>query len=139
MVDPPHDLVTIDVTTGMVTLVGSTGQPGVQALAFSPDGTLFGWDIRRGLATINTSTGLATLVNPGFKPDVVDHNIQGMAFAPDGTLLGARESLFTINVKTGIPTLIGSGGYSDIRGLAFIKGSQPAPSKKKPVKKRGPK
>jgi hypothetical protein len=60
--------------------------------------------------------------------------------APDGTLFGARESLFKINVTTGKTTLIGSGGYSDIRGIAFIKGhSQPAPSKKKPVKKRGPK
>lgn len=130
----PHDLVTIEVTTGAVTLVGNTNQQGIQGIAFSPDGTLFGWDMFRGLAKFNITTGQATLVNPTATPGSFP-DIQGLAFAPNGTLFGARESLFTINVTTGTPILIGSGGYSDVRGIAFL--SHHPPPKHGHGKKRG--
>jgi len=116
----PDELVNIDVTTGAVTVVGNTGVNALQAMAFSPNGTLYGWDLSRGLMTINTSTGIGTAVNPamalGSGPD-----IQGLSFAPDGTLFGARESLFKVDVTTGATTVVGSGGYSDVRGIAFLR------------------
>lgn len=120
-IESPDDLVTIDVATGAVTPVGNTGQAGLQGLAFSPNGTLYGWGVSCGLATINPTTGVATLVNSGAP---TGSQIQALAFAPNGTLFGAWKSLFTINVTTGTPMLIGSGGYSDIRGIAFFKSPQ---------------
>jgi hypothetical protein len=114
----PDDLVTIDVTTGVVTLIGNTGFSALQAFECSPKGTLYGWDLIRGLVTIDPSTGAATVVNPGSggSPDV-----QGLAFAPSGTLYGAGNALYTIDVSTGALTLVGSGGYKDVRGIEFLK------------------
>lgn len=118
-VDQPDDLVIIDVATGGVTLVGNTGQTGLQSLAFASNGTLYGWDIRKGLATVDTSTGSATLVNPS-NPLANGIDIQSLVFASDGTLYGAREKLYKINTTNGTTTLVGSGGYSDIRGIEFL-------------------
>jgi hypothetical protein len=114
----PDDLVTIDMGTGVITAVGNTGHSGVQGLAFASDGTLYGWDVRDGLLTINLATGAASLVNPGTKPTGVD--IQSIAFAPDGRLYGARNNLYAISISNGATTLIGSGGYSDVRGIEFL-------------------
>jgi hypothetical protein len=114
----PDDLVTIDRATGAVTVVGSTGRGTLQALAFSPCGTLYGWDVSYGLVMINTATGAATLVDPAAVAGTAA-DIQGLTFAPDGTLYGAREALFRVDASSGATTLIGSGGYSDVRGIAF--------------------
>jgi hypothetical protein len=113
----PDYLYTVNVTSGVATLVGATGLTGVQSLTFSASGILYGWDIGKGLLTINTGTGAATVVNPA--PGSIP-NIQGIAFAPDGTLYGAREGLYTINPATSGCTLVGSGGYSDVRGIEFV-------------------
>lgn len=118
----PDSLLTIDVDTGTGTLIGNTGLPGIQALAFSPKGALYGWEVGAlgngvglGLVTIDPLTGLATDVNPSMDGSADD--IQGLAFASDGTLYGARESLFSVDVTSGTITLVGSGGYSDVRGI----------------------
>jgi hypothetical protein len=118
----PDDLVTIDVPSGAVTLVGNTGRAGLQALAFSAGGTLYGWDLGYGLVTINPATAAATLVNPAVVPgSVVD--IQSLAFAPDGTLYGASDELYRVDTSNGATTLVGSGGYTDLRGIEFLKES----------------
>ena len=44
-------------------------------------------------------------------------------FGADGTLYGARDALYTIDTATGIANLVGSGGYSDLRGIAVIDGT----------------
>lgn len=132
-------LYTIDLATGAVTFVGNnkpTGSfdnfAGSYGMAFSPGGTLYGWDVdgSQGLVTINTSNGNATRV--GTAGAAAD--IQSLAFAPDGTLYGARRYLYTIDPATGVPTQVGSAGINDpadpfyptiiggadIRGLAFV-------------------
>jgi hypothetical protein len=110
--DVARPIHTIDPQTGVATLVGSTGLKGVCALAFSPDGTLYGWDIGDvnlagavGLVTLDPLTGLATDVNPA----VGDGNelIMSLGFGPDGTLYGAAESLFRVDMGTGELTLVG--------------------------------
>ena len=110
-----------DVVTG-TTLIGSTGLRGIQAIGFSPNGVLYGWDVGgqvagKGLVTIDTTTGVATDVNPSINSIT---SIQAITFGPDGNLYGAYQSLYRINVVTGDITLIGSGAYSDIRGLVVV-------------------
>jgi hypothetical protein len=111
----PHDLYTINVATGVGTLIGHTGD-GVQGLAFSPGGVLYGWDVVLGLVTINTATGAATDVNPAIGGT---GDIQSIIFGPDGKLYGGCNALYIIDPTTGAYTLVGSGGYSDVRGLEF--------------------
>ena len=60
----PDDLVTIDTTTGVATLVGSMGVNDMEGMGYSPEGTLYGTtgSGTESLYTIDTTTGLATLV-----------------------------------------------------------------------------
>jgi hypothetical protein len=102
---------TIDVETGVARLVADTGLEALATIAFSPDGTLYGWDIGvvsgtvgLGLVTIDPLTGGATDVNPSVGGT---SEISTLAFGPDGTLYGARSSLFTVDTATGELTLVG--------------------------------
>jgi hypothetical protein len=104
-----------DEATGGATWVGPTAS--IAGLDFSPDGVLYGWHVFYGLFTLDAATGLATDVNPGMNA-VVD--IQALAFGPGGVLYGARDALYTIDLVTGAATLVGAGGYSDVRGIAFV-------------------
>jgi hypothetical protein len=119
-------LFTIDTQTGMGTFVGQVDhyQIGIQAMAFAPDGTLYGWGVMNyGLITINPATGAFTDVNPS----VGASDIQGMTFGPDGTLYGVRDSLYRIDKTTGITTRISSGGgFADVRGIAFMPVPEPS-------------
>jgi len=116
------ELYTIDINTGIGTLIGST-EAGIQGLAFSPNGTLYGWNVGSvGLVTIDPLTGLATDINENVGGSA---NIQTIAFAPDGTLFGAHDSLFTIDPTTGISAVIGSGDYEDVRGIGFVLEDEP--------------
>lgn len=113
-------LYTVNVSTGVGTLVGSTGSGRIlQDLAFAPNGTLYAWDIFQGLFTVNTATGAATDVNPS---EGATANIQSLAFSPDGTLYGAQYGLFTIDTATGVPSSISTSGLSDVRGMEFDMG-----------------
>ena len=99
-------LVTIDV-----------GIDQVQALAFAPDGTLYGWDGNEGLLTVDPSTGTATDVDAAVGGTFA---IQAIEFSPDGTLYGAQDALFTISTADGSTTEVGSGSYENVRGLAYV-------------------
>lgn len=83
-------LYTVDKTNGQVTFVGDT-QTGFAAIGdmdFDPSGTLYATINFGGggadLVTIDTTTGLATLVGSYQVP-----GIEAIAFTPDGTLYGA--------------------------------------------------
>jgi len=121
-------LYTINLETGVGTLIGNTGDASLQSLAFGPDGRLYSWSLGRGLEMLDAMTGLATDVNPaiGESPDM-----QTIDFASDGTLYGVggklhEDSLYRIDPVTGTASLIGSGGYDDIRGIWAI-GTVPEP------------
>lgn len=121
------ELYTLDPVSGVAELVGQTGLEGLQALTFSPGGTLYGWSgggltgaIRPGLVILDPATGLASDVDPAV--DDQDLNLQSITFGLDGsTLFGVTNNdLYTIDLASGAATLVGSGAYSDIRGLAAV-------------------
>lgn len=125
------DLYRIDVATGAATLVGSTGFPGIQALAFRGH-TLYGWDVGdgsgsgAGLITLDTSSGAGADVNVDIGG--TSASIQGLAFSPSGVLYGAHSGLFTVDTTTGAISGIG-GSYDDVRGIAFTTAvPEPAPA-----------
>lgn len=112
--DAPFDrLVQIQVNTGVVTNLGSTGFPQVQALTLMA-GQFYGWDLTAGLLRIDHLTGQATDVNPTVGGAGVD--IQFLCTMSDGRLLGGRNALYEIDATTGVPTLIGGSGFTDLRG-----------------------
>jgi hypothetical protein len=125
----PDLLYTINVVSGAATLVGNTGMPGLQDIAFSSTGTLYGWDVGSGsgyglgLVMINPVTAAVTDVNPNVGGSGFD--IQGISFAPDGTLYGAGSSLFKVDTTTGVSTFLGSGGYYDVRGICALNVPEP--------------
>src|SRR5688572_9841103 len=86
----PSYLYRIDVATGVAKLIGDTQIPTLQSLTASPQGTLYSWNFEVGLVTINSSTGVATDVNPGIPADV-NHTYQSIDFAPDGRLIGVFQ------------------------------------------------
>jgi hypothetical protein len=113
-----HGLHRFDPRTGQTTFVGNIGfRP--FGLDFAPDGTLYGWDVFRGLIRINPATGVGMGVGPppSTLPGLI---IQTLAFHPDGRLFGARDALYEIDTETGTWTEIGGSGFSDVRGLAYI-------------------
>ena len=119
-----EDLYTIDINTGALSLIGPTGED-LQSLAFSADGTLYGWGLTYGLATIDVSTGAATPIDASSLSTLF---IQALEFSSDGTLYGIDNEptpdgtdalqLYRINPRSGSTSLIGVGG-GDVRGLAF--------------------
>ena len=116
----------ISPTTGAATLIVPIGPsfPQVGALAFGPDGKLYGVGFTGEtsvLLTINTTTGAGTLVGD---TGISDH-FQDIAFRPsDGTLFGyAAGNIYTINT-TGVATPVGPTGqvpppFPDGDALAF--------------------
>jgi len=108
-------LLTVDRCTGLGTKVNPAGAPqGVlAALAFSPQGTLFGVDSE--LYTINPTTGVKTLVgslgivNPvggaDFDPTLLTTDVlYGVELTPGGSTTAPR--LVTINTATGVATVV---------------------------------
>lgn len=121
------DLVTIDPSTGAITLVGPTGfatTGHIQDIAFDVSGTLFGvtfdpGDPTRGipdepfqLITIDPLTGLGTSVG-ALDPQVV---VSGIAFDVSGTLFGVTcdldPKLVTIDPLRAVVTIVGPLGPS---------------------------
>jgi hypothetical protein len=104
--------------------IGTTGETGLQGLAFDDSGTLYAADLYWGLYNINTATGVAT--------DVGDcgsaHDIQALEFDLDGSLLASdNNDLVRLDPSCADDTeVIGetTDGTTtfDIRGLAVIVG-----------------
>ncbi len=134
------NLAVIDKLTGRATVIGPFGgligllggTSGIEAIAFAPDGRLFGASAVQSstsgvptLYTLNKTTGLATRV-----ASIVDANnvavaggVSGMHFACDGTLYGgtgaATGNLIRINPGTGVFTFIGHSVNRSLAALAF--------------------
>jgi hypothetical protein len=121
----PSDLVIVDPTSGVLTVIGPTGFGPISGLAYeSVRSRLYGvtaGSTAASLVTINLGTGAATVVAPitdaaGSPLD----RIGGLAFGPDGDLYGGTtnnasiwpNSLIRINRLTGVATLVGTSGVS---------------------------
>jgi cysteine-rich repeat protein len=120
-------LVTIDVTAGTVSQIGSTGRLSIVSLAVAPDGTLYADNVdgdpaEGGLQTLDSSTGAATDVNPA--ADSILAN--ALDFAPGGVLHSLRTTLFpnsshvsTLSLTTGAATLVKTfAGF--LNSIAFL-------------------
>jgi WD40 repeat protein len=117
-------LLTMDLATGSGTLIGLTGFSGIQALEFSPDGTLYAWDSSDGLLTVNPATGAASAVSA----EAPQALIQSIGFTPTGDMFGvAQNQFYRIDPIDGSLTQIGSfiSGVS-LRGIAYVPEPQTA-------------
>jgi len=123
-------LVSADLQTMNVRVIGSTGFPFSAALAFCPSEgkdrqevvtyTMINtFDPTAQLAKLDLRTGVATKVG---SPRGQGLNIMGMTCSPDGTLYAigqfnstdpAFNSLYTVNRETGLASRIGSTGVLD--------------------------
>lgn len=117
----PDELYVIDVATGNATLIGIMNYPNIQGLA-TDGATMWAWSIFDGLLTVNIGNGICTDVNPGIG---ATFDIQTLALDGNGRMYGCRDSLYTIDKVTGAQALVGSGGYSDVRGMEFVKSGSP--------------
>ena len=144
-------LATIDKTTGVATVIGPFGTcppsglctiEGMEAIAFSPSGTLYGAVSSRGpgstpgLYTINPTTGAATFVAAILDSSSTPPSggIVSLQFDCDGTLFGGTARavgaatdggrLVTINPATGVFSFVGgvsATGGSSLAALALDK------------------
>jgi hypothetical protein len=126
-------LYTINVTTGLATLVGDTGHF-FGSIAFAPNGTLYmssadldfvtGNLINIGLRRINP----ANAANVSFVPTV--DFFGALAIRPEDSVIfggnGDQAQLFTVNPTTGAETLLGSTGRTFVGDLAFQTVPEPA-------------
>jgi Tol biopolymer transport system component len=100
-------LLTVDLNTGAATVIGNTGVQ-VEALAFTPDGTLYAANFNTNdLYTLDLSTGAATFVGHlGFS------GIMDMAWDPANSTMYAVASLcngsqlYSINLASGAGTWV---------------------------------
>jgi hypothetical protein len=106
MVDDPlllgsdgDTLATIDTLTGVATIVGPLGLDGFQAIAFAPDGTLYGMRLNdvfnydsylHVIDLLNGSAGLETPITDSLSQPV-DGGITGLQFGCDGTLYAGTD------------------------------------------------
>lgn len=116
LVDETQKLGKVDVTTGAVSSVVSTGRTFTD-IAFDATGALWGITFTQ-LFSINPNTGASSLVgnlNAG-------ENLNALVFGTDGTLWAAGTRLYTVNKTTGVATSKGNGGtsYSSAGDLAFV-------------------
>jgi hypothetical protein len=124
VVPPPVNLAAVATNIGNLGPAATTQATG---LAFSPTGTLYttaGGNSGE-LLTVNTSTGVATVVGAMGLP-------QGqLAFAPNGDLFLAYPASFLpngtqvsalaeVNPLTGLATPIGPIGFDDVFGFGFL-------------------
>jgi hypothetical protein len=117
------DIYTVNLSTGELTLIGSTGIPGIIEIAIDGTGTMYGWDIVNDEAfTIDKVTGTSTLLGPlgvdlnyaqGGNWDPVSDVIYLAAYSTSGQLM-------TMDKITGALTIIGAfPDGAEIDALAF--------------------
>ncbi len=94
-----HDLFSVDLATGNIAMIGSTGVREVMALEWH-DGTLFGFDAEIGLVTIDPTTGLATDTNSNFRGPI--GSTVSMCFDEQGALYYVDHGLWMMEKDSGI-------------------------------------
>jgi hypothetical protein len=128
----PNNLVTVNPSTGQVTVIGPFNVPtnqGPADITFTPDGKLYGWiePNTDSVALINISTGAATVVGSSGLSTFGS----GIASNATGTVyyagFGTGKPLKTINLSTGAATDVvtmtaGANSGDAIAALAFSPG-----------------
>jgi hypothetical protein len=117
------DIYTIDLTTGVLSLIGTTGIPGLIEIAIDGTGTMYGWDIVNDESfTIDKNTGVSSVLGPlgvdlnyaqGGNWDPLSDIIYLAAYSTSGQLM-------TLDKTTGALTYIGDfPGGAEVDALAF--------------------
>ena len=118
--DAGGPLYCFNLATKSSSLITPVINPGMDGLAFSPGGVLYGISSNTSsLYTIDQTTGQTTLVGPlGVTATL---GLGGLAFQATGQLFAAfNDELYGINPVTGAATLIGPFGFPDVSGIAFV-------------------
>jgi hypothetical protein len=112
-----NELLTINLSSQAVNVIGATGYPFSLGLAFSPAATPYtitnmGSMPLAQLATLDLNTGAASLVGQPLGANLM---IMGVIVSPQGVLYGGAippTSIFSIDTTTGLPTFVGSSATS---------------------------
>jgi PKD domain/RTX calcium-binding nonapeptide repeat (4 copies) len=130
-------LFTIDKTTGVATLVGSTGSGAGGGIAFAPDGSLYqtAFNSSFDFTSLNklnpaNAARISTVPLPTYFDGLAIRPTDGAFFAAQG---GTGTTIYTINPSTGAATAIGNTS-SSTSDLAFGPSTALAPT----VELRGP-
>jgi hypothetical protein len=115
-----NQLVTINTTTGLATVVGTLSvEPADAGLTFGTDGKLYMAEVNTGeFYEVNKSTAAVTDIGP--MGNSVE--ITALATRADGTIFGYDRNvgqLVTINPATGASTVVGSSAEVNLIGLDF--------------------
>ncbi len=102
-------LLTVNVCTGVGTPVDAEtpGQGQLSALAFSPDGALYGTDTK--LFSVNTATGVRNEIGNlgmGLRVAAADFDGEGTLWGVELTGIGTTERLVTIHLGTGAASVV---------------------------------
>jgi hypothetical protein len=128
-----NSLYTVNHRTGQVTLIGSSGVTDprdpccagfLMALAFAPDGKLYGVNSTSTLFTIDTSTGEATkVVDLYTAPDRLLQWVMGLTIDSRGTIYVADwvpgSRVYTVDTTTGMVTPVLNTGLDFVHNIAF--------------------
>ena len=132
---PTSDLYSINPNTAAYTIIGATGIANLNSLVLSAGNVLYAGDSVNGnIYTINTSTGVATLLhtNAGFT-SAGDLEFAGSSLYLTA-VVGARNYLYSVNPSTGVAAPVnaansictGAGNtgtcYTQVYGLAYVNG-----------------
>jgi len=123
-----NTLGTINTVTGQFSSVGTLSLSSgyfLEAMAFSPGGTLYGVTVKtvggfdQQLITLNPATGATASVLGSLKGDF---NVQDMTYAADGNIYATNFSYFLLKIdpQTLSNTAIGNGNIGDLAGIAAI-------------------
>jgi hypothetical protein len=110
-----NDLYSLNLNTGKATVIGALGAPGMNALTFSPTGTLYAMSYATtNLYAVNPASGRATVVfNTGFT------SAGDLAFETDGSLyLTSPTDLVKIDLSNDTARAVGPLGVANMFGLA---------------------
>jgi hypothetical protein len=108
-------LCTTDTVSGAVNTIGSFGIGSTYGNAFDLDGTMYATTSSNSLATVNLSTGAATVIG------ALPANAYAIDFDSSGNLysLAHNGGLYLLDKNTGGGTLIGNTGIGSTMDIAF--------------------
>jgi hypothetical protein len=96
-------LYTVDLATGLPTLIGGTGVF-LESIALSPGGQLYGMDVNGNLYSLNAGTGVATLIASSGLGNIEALDFNGNTLV--AVDFGDTPTAWSIDTTTAVPTSI---------------------------------